>query len=64
MPEFHVRVTRDVTESVSVTVTADDPAAAKIAAQEYIWNTSDVVEWELDDPPSHSDTYVAACDPV
>lgn len=58
--DFTVTLTRDVTESVNITVQAEDEDAAAAVAIETIANMEDPPEWELDDYPSSSEAYCTA----
>lgn len=63
MPRFTVLITRDVTESTSVTVEAADAAAAEAAALKALSASSDAI-WTLDEGSWNSgDPYITALDP-
>ena len=49
MPTFRIIVTRDVTESCVVTVSAADRDEAGTKALEHVLHYPDKVDWELDD---------------
>jgi len=64
MPRFRVLITRDVTESTSVTVEAVDAEAAEAAAFTALSARSDAI-WTLDEGSWNSgDPYITALDPV
>ena len=63
MPRFTVLITRDVTESTSVTVDAADLEAAEAAAFAALFASSDAI-WTLDEGSWNSgDPYITALDP-
>ncbi len=49
MPTYTIIVTRDVTESCVVTVSATDKDAAEIKALEHVLHHPDKADWALDD---------------
>ena len=64
MPRFTVLITRDVTESTSVTVEAADAKAAASAALKALSASSDAI-WILDEGSWNSgDPYITALDPL
>lgn len=64
MPRFVVLITRDVTESTSVTVEAVDAEAAEAAAFTALSASSDAI-WTLDEGSWNSgDPYITGLDPV
>ena len=64
MPRFTILITRDVTESTSVTVEAADAQAAEAAALKALSASSDAV-WTLDEGSRNSgDPYITALDPL
>jgi hypothetical protein len=62
MPKFNVILTRDLTESVVVTVDAATADDAGEAAIEHIANSEEQFAWETDDNPAQ-DAYVTSVDP-
>ena len=64
MPHFTVLITRDVTESTSVTVEAADAEAAASAAFAALSDSSDAI-WTLDEGSwNNGDPYITALDPL
>ena len=64
MPHFTGLITRDVTESTSVTVEAADAEAAETAAFTVLSASSDAI-WTLDEGSWNSgDPYITALDPL
>ena len=64
MRRFTVLITRDVTESTSVTVEAADAEAAEAAAFAALSASSDAT-WTLDEGSWNSgDPYITALDPL
>lgn len=64
MPRLTVLITRDVTESTSVTVDAADAEAAEAAALKASYASSDAI-WTLYEGPWNSgDPYITALDPL
>ena len=62
MPRFTVLITRDVTESTSVTVEAADAEAAASAAFAALFTSSDAI-WTLDEGSwNNGDPYITALD--
>ena len=62
MPRFKVLITRDVTESTSVTVEAADAEAAASAAFAALFTNSDAI-WTLDEGSwNNGDPYITALD--
>ena len=62
MPRFTVLITRDVTESTSVTVEEADAEAAQAAALKALSASSDAI-WTLDEGSWNSgDPYITALD--
>jgi len=62
MPRFTVLITRDMTESTSVTVEAADAKAAASAAFAALFTSSDAI-WTLDEGSwNNGDPYITALD--
>jgi hypothetical protein len=61
MPTYRIIVTRDVTESCVVTVSAADAAKAQVKALESVWNSPHGMDWEPDDCVG-GDPYVTDCE--
>lgn len=61
MPTFRIIVTRDVTESCVVTVSAAGAAKAQVKALEHVLHHPDKVDWEPDDCIG-DDPYVTDCE--
>lgn len=62
MPRFTVLITRDMTESTSVTVEAADAKAAASAAFAALFTNSDAI-WTLDEGSwNNGDPYITALD--
>ena len=64
MPRFTVLITRNVTESTSVTVEAADAEAAASAAFTALSDSSGAI-WTLDEGSwNNGDPYITALDPL
>lgn len=60
MPKFELILTRDVTESVTVTITAENEGEAAVKAIEH----PPELGWELDDGNLNDDPYVTDIEEV
>ena len=63
MAEFRVWFTREITESVAITVTASSETDASRLAMHRLWNDETPPEWEIDDA-YHGDAYVSSIEPA
>ena len=60
---WDILVTRDVTESCSMVIEAENLAAAHLAAWDRARADLDLV-WEPDDTPNDPDPYITNCEEV